>query len=110
MAVQIREDQTELFCRCGFTVNQLGSSYGIRLSRFSLAGARNMKLRHKIKRAREAGLRVFEAGREIPRDGALFARIGAVSEVWLRGKGKKDSISWSAKSATRATPSGGSSW
>ena len=90
MAVQIREDQTELFCRCGFTVNQLGSSYGIRLSRFSLAGARNMKLRHKIKRAREAGLRVFEAGREIPRDGALFARIGAVSEAWLRGKGKKE--------------------
>jgi phosphatidylglycerol lysyltransferase len=90
VAVQVREDQTKLFCDCGFTVNQLGSSYGITLARFSLAGARNMKLRHKIKRAREAGLRVLEAGWELPRNQALFTQLEVVSEAWLRSKGKKE--------------------
>lgn len=90
VAVQVREGQVELFRARGFTVNQLGTSYGVKLSGFSLAGARNMRLRHKIKRAREAGLRVLEVGREVPADEAVFARLGAVSEAWLRGKGKKE--------------------
>ena len=90
VAVQVREDQTALFCAHGFTVNGFGTSYGINLSGFSLSGARNMKLRHKIKRAREAGLRILEVGREFPRDEAVFAQIREVSEAWLRGKRKKE--------------------
>lgn len=90
VAVQVREDQTALFCAHGFTVNQLGTSYGISLNGFSISGARNMKLRHKIKRAREAGLHALEVGREIPRDEATFDRIREVSAAWLRGKSKKE--------------------
>lgn len=90
VAVQVREDQANLFCTHGFTVNQLGSSYGIKLSGFSLKGARNMKLRHKIKRARESGLRILEVGRELTRDRAVFTQIRDVSAAWLRGKGKKE--------------------
>lgn len=90
VAVQVREEQTALFCAHGFTVNQLGTSYGVNLNDFTLAGARNMKLRHKIKRAREAGLHALEVGRELPRDKAVFAQIRAVSAAWLRGKSKKE--------------------
>ncbi|MDQ3920558.1 MAG: DUF2156 domain-containing protein [Acidobacteriota bacterium] len=90
VAVQVREDEIELFRAHGFTINQLGSSYGLTLARFSLAGARHMKLRHKIKRAREAGLRVLEVGRELERHQAAFARIAEVSAAWLHDKGKKE--------------------
>jgi lysylphosphatidylglycerol synthetase-like protein (DUF2156 family) len=90
VAVQVREEQLELFRARGFKVNQLGASYGVKLSGFSLAGARNMRLRHKIKKAREAGLRVLEVGREIASDETVFERIREVSEGWLRGKGRKE--------------------
>jgi lysylphosphatidylglycerol synthetase-like protein (DUF2156 family) len=90
VAVQIREDQADLFRARGFTVNPLGSTYGVRLSGFSLAGGRRMKLRHKIKQARAAGLRVLEVGVDIPRDEATFSELAAISAAWLREKRKKE--------------------
>src|SRR5262249_43220447 len=48
------------------------------------------KLRNKIKRARAAGLRVLEVGRQIPSDAATFAQLEAISASWLRKKRKKE--------------------
>jgi lysylphosphatidylglycerol synthetase-like protein (DUF2156 family) len=90
IAVQVREEQVPLHRSRGFTVNQFGSSYGLRLSEFSYAGTRRMKVRQKIKQARKAGLRVLEVGREVCADQATFARLRSVSDVWLRAKRKKE--------------------
>jgi lysylphosphatidylglycerol synthetase-like protein (DUF2156 family) len=88
--VQVREAQTELFRSRGFTVNQLGASYGLSLERFSFAGAERAKLRNKVKRARAQGVRIVAVGDELPRDEATFAKLRQVSRLWLRRKGKKE--------------------
>lgn len=90
MAVQVPESQAQMFLDRGFTVTQMGSSFGRRLGKLSLAGTRHVKLRNKIKRAREAGMRVHEVGREIPSDDRTFAAIRDVSASWLRAKKKKE--------------------
>ncbi|HEV7241681.1 MAG TPA: DUF2156 domain-containing protein [Thermoanaerobaculia bacterium] len=90
LAVQVPESQAQLFVSRGFTVNQMGSSYGRRLDKFNLKGTRHIKLRNKIKRAREAGMYVCEIGREIPADESAFALVRDVSATWLRGKKKKE--------------------
>jgi lysylphosphatidylglycerol synthetase-like protein (DUF2156 family) len=90
VAVQIRNDQVELFGSRGFIVNRFGQSYGLSLNGFSMGGTKRMKLRNKIKRAKAGGLRVVEVGREIPRDESTFSQIKRISEVWLKNKGKKE--------------------
>jgi lysylphosphatidylglycerol synthetase-like protein (DUF2156 family) len=89
LAIQLRLEQVPLFAERGFTVNRFGSSYGLRLAGFTYRGTPKMKLRNKIKRAR-ACLEVVEVGREIPRDGATFAALEAISAAWLGAKGKKE--------------------
>ncbi len=86
IAVQVRELQVGLFRGRGFRVNQLGTSFGLSLDRFSLRGSDKMQLRNKISRARRAGLRVVELGRDVPRDERIFAELSAVSASWLRAK------------------------
>jgi lysylphosphatidylglycerol synthetase-like protein (DUF2156 family) len=90
IAVQLRSGQTELFRSRGFVVNRFGSTYGLRLDGFSLGGTRRMKLRHKLKRAREAMLRVLELGRELPADAQALAQLAAISAAWLREKHKPE--------------------
>lgn len=90
LAVQLRAEQARLFADCGFCVNRLGSSYSLSLESYSLAGARRMKLRQKVRRARRAGLQVFELGVELARDRAAFARLAEISQAWLAAKGKKE--------------------
>src|SRR5262249_7379679 len=90
IAVQVRGDQADLFRTRGFTVNQFGSTYGLRLPGFSYAGTRRMRVRQKVKQARKAGLRILEVGRGLPADGATVDRLRAVSEAWLRAKRKKE--------------------
>lgn len=90
VAVQVRSDQVELFRSRGFTVNQLGSTYGVRLPGFSYAGTRRMKVRQKVKQARTAGMRVLEVGRELPPNEATFDRLAAISGAWLGAKRKKE--------------------
>jgi len=87
--VQIRAPQAQMFLDRGFTVNQFGTSFGLRLSHFSLRGTPKMQLRNKVSRARKGGLRVVELGRELPRDENTFAQLRLVSAEWLRGKGKE---------------------
>lgn len=90
MVVQLRENQMPLFVQRGFTVNALGTSYAITLHSFSMAGAKKMKLRNKVKRARTEGLAIKEVGREWPRSEETFARLRRISAEWLAGKGKKE--------------------
>ncbi len=90
IAVQVREAQRELFRQRGFTVNLFGCSYGLRLAGHSFAGAKRMRLRNKMKRARALGVRILEIGRDLPSDATTFAQLGAVSRAWLADKGKKE--------------------
>ena len=90
VAVQLREAQAPLYRSRGFTVNRFGASYSLALDGFSLAGTKRMKLRNKIKRARAAGLRVVELGRDLPRDEQRFAALREVSAAWLAGKARPE--------------------
>jgi hypothetical protein len=90
IVVQARENQVALFQSRGFTVNQFGTSFTLRLRGYTLGGTRKMKLRNKISRARAAGLRVVEVGREIARDEAAFDLLRSISAAWLADKGKKE--------------------
>lgn len=88
--VQVPCTQVDLFRSRGFAVNALGATFAISLAGFSLAGTKKMKLRNKIKRAREAGVRVSEAGRDIPSDESLFTQLQSVSGSWIEAKHKKE--------------------
>lgn len=90
LAVQVRTDQVTLFRSRGFTVNQLGSTYGLRLPGFSYAGTRRMKVRQKVKQARTAGMRVLEVGCDLMSDETTFARLQTISDTWLGAKRKKE--------------------
>jgi lysylphosphatidylglycerol synthetase-like protein (DUF2156 family) len=87
VAVQVRRDQVELFRSRGFTVNQLGSSFGLDLGRFGLSGGSRLKLRNRIAHARRAGVHVYELGRDRPLTADAWAALHALSRAWLAGKG-----------------------
>jgi lysylphosphatidylglycerol synthetase-like protein (DUF2156 family) len=89
LVVQVRASQTTIFRDRGFTVNQFGTSFGLELRRFSMSGASKMRLRNKISRARKAGLRIAEIGRDVPRNERTFSDLRAVSGQWLRRKGRE---------------------
>jgi lysylphosphatidylglycerol synthetase-like protein (DUF2156 family) len=90
IVVQLREPQIHMFLDRGFTVNQLGTSFALTLRHYSLRGTPKMQLRNKISRARKAGLRVVEVGRDVPRDAGTFAHLHVISAKWLEGKGRKE--------------------
>lgn len=90
VAVQVREDQVQLFTGRGFTVNQLGTSFALTLRQFSLRGTARMRLRNKLQRARHAGVRVIEVGRDVPRDDGVFAELAAISAEWLTAKARPE--------------------
>ncbi|MFD7288249.1 bifunctional lysylphosphatidylglycerol flippase/synthetase MprF [Streptomyces sp. NPDC059863] len=83
VAVQVLTSDVELYVRCGFTVNQVGSSYSVHLPDFALRGTRFMKLRNKISRARRSGLEVTEVSHE-----ECAAEIAGIDGAWLRSKGR----------------------
>jgi lysylphosphatidylglycerol synthetase-like protein (DUF2156 family) len=88
VAVQVRQDDVELYRDAGFGVNQLGTSYSLSLEGFTLGGGARMKLRQKIKRARALGLRARELdGGELRRQMEELRRISA---AWLREKGGRE--------------------
>ncbi|MFG2309379.1 bifunctional lysylphosphatidylglycerol flippase/synthetase MprF [Streptomyces sp. NPDC048566] len=82
-AIQLQRADADLYARCGFTVNQVGSSFSLHLPEFTLKGSRFMKLRNKISRARRSGLRIEEAALA-----DVAAEIEALDRRWLRGKGR----------------------
>lgn len=83
VAIQLQRADADLYARCGFTVNQVGSSYAVRLPEYSLRGTRFMKLRNKISRAKRSGLEVSEVPYEECADD-----IAAIDREWLRSKGR----------------------
>ena len=90
IVVQLRQPQVQMFLDRGFSVNQLGTSFALTLCHYSLRGTPKMQLRNKISRARKAGLRVVEVGRDVPRDEATYAQLHAISAKWLEAKGRKE--------------------
>jgi lysylphosphatidylglycerol synthetase-like protein (DUF2156 family) len=90
LAVQIRDPQVALFRARGFTVNQLGASFGMPLADYTLDGGKKEKLRNKIKRAVRAGLTVVEVGDGMPRDAATQATLDEISRAWLGAKHAKE--------------------
>ncbi|MET8484180.1 bifunctional lysylphosphatidylglycerol flippase/synthetase MprF [Streptomyces tendae] len=83
VAVQLQRADAELYAAHGFTVNQLGASYAVDLSRFTLRGSRFVRLRNKISRARRAGLEVAEV-----MAGDDCAELDRIDQCWLRDKGR----------------------
>ncbi|PKV89032.1 DUF2156 domain-containing protein [Streptomyces sp. TLI_146] len=75
VATRLRRPEAQLFARCGFTVNQAGSSYSVYLPEFHLGGPRLADLRLAVSRAWLAGLRAAEAA-----DGDNAARRGEVAD------------------------------
>lgn len=88
VTVQLTDQDTELYARHGFTVNQLGANYARTLSDFSLAGKKHMQLRNKVSRARRAGVQVAEVGVDLAASSALEEQLAALDAVWLRAKGR----------------------
>lgn len=88
-AVQVRPDDVPLWRAAGFRLNQLGTSFSLDLSTFTLRGAAFMQLRNKVSRARRAGVEVVEAGVEVARGPALWAELEGVTARWLGTKRKE---------------------
>lgn len=83
VAIQAQPEDIGLFEKEGFTINQVGASYSLDLSQFSLRGTRFMKLRNKISRAKRSGLEIEEVAFESCVDG-----IDEIDRIWLRSKGR----------------------
>jgi len=59
VALQVRARDVALFRSRGFRVDAFGSSFALGLGTFTFAGTKRMKLRNRIKRARDAGVTEF---------------------------------------------------
>ncbi|GAA2581738.1 DUF2156 domain-containing protein [Actinomadura fulvescens] len=82
VAIQLQGADTAEYLDAGFTVNQIGASYALRLDTFSLRGTAFMRLRNKIARARRSGLTISE----VPL-GPWHAAMSDLDAAWLGSKG-----------------------
>jgi lysylphosphatidylglycerol synthetase-like protein (DUF2156 family) len=87
VALQVRACDVALFRSRGFRVDAFGSTFALELPRFSFAGTKRMKLRNRIKRARDAGVTVVELGRDRACPPGLWRRLADISRAWLTTKG-----------------------
>lgn len=83
VAIQVQREDVGLYAEHGFTINQVGASYSLDLSSFSLRGTRFVKLRNKISRARRSGLEVSEVPWE-----SCAKELEEIDRPWLRSKGR----------------------
>jgi len=83
VGVQLQRADAELCAELGLIVNQVGASYAVELTDFSLRGKRFVRLRNKISRALRAGLETVVADA-----GAVAEDIERIDAQWLREKGK----------------------
>jgi lysylphosphatidylglycerol synthetase-like protein (DUF2156 family) len=90
LLVQLPQHQVQLCVERGMTVNQLGATFILSLEGYSLRGTRKMKLRNKIKRGRDAGMRVVELGVDRPWSKSMERQLNDINERWLRAKRKKE--------------------
>jgi lysylphosphatidylglycerol synthetase-like protein (DUF2156 family) len=82
VGVQLQRHDAERYAKRGFTVNQVGASWAVKLADFSLRGTRFMQLRNKISRALRNGLQISEV--PAAEWGEAIATIDA---AWLGSKG-----------------------
>ena len=82
VGVQLQRHDAQAYARRGFTVNQVGASWAVRLDQFSLRGTRFMQLRNKISRALRNGLQISEVRAQDWAQG-----IRAIDAAWLGSKG-----------------------
>ncbi|WNI30973.1 DUF2156 domain-containing protein [Streptomyces sp. ITFR-6] len=84
-AAQVGRADVELYAERGFTVNQVGSTYGIDLARFTLRGKPLAKVRQNVNRARRDGVTVVETDQGDQRD---RRELDAIDAEWLAAKGR----------------------
>ncbi|MFE9632384.1 phosphatidylglycerol lysyltransferase domain-containing protein [Streptomyces sp. NPDC006463] len=83
-AAQVRARDVPLYESRGFTVNQIGTSYSIDLSAFTLRGKALAKVRQNVSRARREGVTVVE----VDSRASDQSELDAVDAAWLRAKGR----------------------
>jgi lysylphosphatidylglycerol synthetase-like protein (DUF2156 family) len=83
VAIQLQRADAERYAEAGFTVNQVGASYAVDLTAFTLRGAKFVRLRNKISRALRSGLVVTEVHQP-----DWHARMLELDRRWLASKGK----------------------
>ncbi|MFP3991461.1 DUF2156 domain-containing protein [Streptomyces sp. E11-3] len=82
VGVQLQRADAERYERRGFTVNQIGASWAVRLPEFTLRGSRFMQLRNKISRAYRNGLQIQEV-----QAGDWQGALETIDGAWLSSKG-----------------------
>lgn len=82
VSIQLQGADAAEYLDAGFTVNQVGASYALRLDTFSLRGTAFMQLRNKIARAIRTGLTISEVP-QCPWDAAMRE----LDAGWLGAKG-----------------------
>ncbi len=88
VAVQLGREDAAAYGDAGFSVNQMGASYSLDLTTFSLAGTKFVKLRNKVSRARRAGVVVGEVGVDVAAGDDVDAQLAEVDRTWLAAKGR----------------------
>ncbi|MFD9071451.1 bifunctional lysylphosphatidylglycerol flippase/synthetase MprF [Streptomyces lasiicapitis] len=84
VGAQLQHHDALAYAERGFTVNQFGSSWAVRLPDFTLRGSRFMRMRNKISRALRSGLHVSE----VPAH-EMSAAIDVIDAAWLGSKGEE---------------------
>lgn len=82
VSVQLQAPDVTEYLDEGFTINQMGASYALRLADFSLRGTAFMQLRNKIARALRTGLEIAE----VPCD-PWHQAVRELDAAWLTTKG-----------------------
>jgi lysylphosphatidylglycerol synthetase-like protein (DUF2156 family) len=82
VAIQLQGADTAEYLAEGFTINQIGASYALRLNTFSLYGTAFMQLRNKIARALRSGMVISE----VP-FAPWQAAVAELDAGWLGTKG-----------------------
>ena len=83
VAVQLQAADAGPYLERGFTVNQIGASFAVDLTTFTLRGTRFMQLRNKISRSLRSGLAIREAPHE-----EWVDAIAELDQAWLGTKGE----------------------
>lgn len=83
VAVQLQRPDAEFYAGHGYTVNQVGASYAVDLTGYTLAGTRFMRLRNKVARASRSGLAIVEGTFE-----EYAQAVAEIDAAWLAGKGE----------------------
>ena len=82
VAIQLQGADAAEYLDEGFTVNQIGGSYALRLDTFGLRGSAFMQVRNKIARAMRSGLTVCEVSYD-----AWHDAMNELDAGWLGAKG-----------------------